>query len=49
MATLPQITLNFNYNMKFPNDGGSLSSDDIGEFSFSEFDEKLGESRLALF
>jgi len=27
MATLPQITLNFNRKIKLSNDGGSLSSD----------------------
>ncbi len=41
MATLPQLTLNFNRQIKLSNDGGSLSSD-TGEFIFREFDEKLG-------
>lgn len=44
MATLPQITLNFNHQIKLSNDGGSLSSD-TGEFIFREFDEKLGFSK----
>lgn len=43
MATLPQITLDFNRQIKLSNDGGSLSSD-TGEFIFREFDEKLGFS-----
>ncbi|WP_373893951.1 IS1380 family transposase [Virgibacillus sp. CBA3643] len=41
MATLPQITLDFNRQIKLSNDGGSLSSD-TGEFLFKEFDEKIG-------
>src|SRR5690625_6789872 len=41
MATLPQITLNFNRKIKLSNDGGSLSSD-TGEFLFREFDDKIG-------
>lgn len=41
MATLPQITLNFNRRIKLSNDGGALSSD-TGEFLFREFDEKIG-------
>lgn len=44
MATLPQLTLNFNHQIKLSNDGGSLSSD-TGEFIFREFDEKLGFSK----
>jgi hypothetical protein len=32
MATLPQITLNFNRQIKLSNDGGSLSSD-TGDFT----------------
>ena len=40
MATLPQITLNFNRKIKLSNDGGLLSPD-TGEFLFREFDEKL--------
>lgn len=43
MATLPQLTLNFNRQIKLSNDGGSLSSD-TGEFIFREFDEKIGFS-----
>jgi hypothetical protein len=43
MATLPQLPLNFNRQIKLSNDGGSLSSD-TGEFIFREFDEKLGFS-----
>jgi len=43
MATLPQITLDFNRQIKLSNDGGSLSSD-TGEFIFREFDEKIGFS-----
>ena len=31
MTTLPQLTLNFNRQIKLLNDGGSLSSD-TGEF-----------------
>ena|SRR5690625_4846697 len=45
MATLPQLTLNFNRHIKLSNDGGSLSSD-TGEFIFREFDEKIGFSRI---
>lgn len=41
MATLPQITLDFNRQMKLSNNGGSLSSD-TGELLFREFDEKIG-------
>ncbi len=44
MATLPQITLNFNRRIKISNDGGALSSD-TGELVFREFDEKLGYSK----
>jgi hypothetical protein len=44
MATLPQLTLNFNHQIKLSNDGGSLSSD-TGEFVFREFDEKIGFSK----
>jgi hypothetical protein len=44
MATLPQLTLNFNQQIKLTNDGGSLSSD-TGEFIFREFDEKIGFSK----
>ena len=44
MATLPQLTLNFNRKIKVSNYGGSLSSD-TGEFIFREFDEKLGFSK----
>lgn len=44
MATLPQITLDFNRRIKLSNDGGSLSSD-TGEFIFREFDEKIGFSK----
>lgn len=44
MATLPQLTLNFNRQIKLSNDGGSLSSD-TGEFIFREFDEKIGFSK----
>ncbi len=39
MVTLPQLTLDFNRQIKLSNDGGSLSSD-TGEFIFREFDEK---------
>ena len=45
MATLPQLTLNFNRQIKLSNDGGSLSSD-TGEFIFREFDEKIGFSKV---
>lgn len=41
MATLPQITLDFNRQIKLSNDGGSLSSD-TGELLFREFDDKIG-------
>ncbi len=44
MATLPQLTLNFNHQIKLSNNGGSLSSD-TGEFIFREFDEKIGFSK----
>lgn len=44
MATLPQLTLDFNRQIKVTNDGGSLSSD-TGEFIFREFDEKMGFSK----
>ncbi|WP_078430298.1 IS1380 family transposase [Alkalihalobacterium alkalinitrilicum] len=49
MATLPQLTLDFNRQIKLSNDGGELSSD-TGEFLFREFDEKVGfSSTLAQF
>ncbi len=41
MATLPQITMDFNRQIKLSNVGGALSSD-TGEFLFREFDEKIG-------
>src|SRR5690625_4379990 len=41
MATLPQITLDFNRKIKLSNDGGALSSD-TGELLFREFEEKIG-------
>lgn len=44
MATLPQITLDFNRLIKLSNDGGALSSD-TGELVFREFDEKIGFSK----
>jgi hypothetical protein len=44
MATLPQLKLNFNHQIKLSNDGGSLSSD-TGEFIFRKFDEKIGFSK----
>jgi hypothetical protein len=44
MATLPQLTLHFNRQIKLSNEGGSLSSD-TGEFLFREFDEKIGFSK----
>jgi len=44
MATLPQITLDFNHKIKLSNSGGALSSD-TGEFLFREFDEKIGFSQ----
>jgi hypothetical protein len=43
MATLPQLTLDFNKKIKLSNDGGSLSSD-TGIFLFREFDETIGFS-----
>lgn len=43
MATLPQLTLDFNRQIKLSTDGGELSSD-TGEFLFREFDEKIGFS-----
>lgn len=43
MPTLPQITFNFNRQIKLSNDGGSLSSD-TGTLLFREFDEKLSFS-----
>jgi hypothetical protein len=45
MATLPQLTLNFNQKIKLSNDGGALSSD-TGEFIFREFDEKIEFSKI---
>lgn len=47
MATLSQITLNFNHKIKLSNDGGALSSD-TGELLFREFDEKIGFSKTAI-
>src|SRR5690625_5640460 len=44
MTTLPQLTLNFNRQIKLSNDGGSLSSDTC-EFIFRKFDEKIGFSK----
>lgn len=44
METLPQLSLDFNRQIKLSNEGGSLSSD-TGEFLFREFDEKLGFSK----
>uniref|UniRef100_UPI00164701EE transposase n=1 Tax=Rummeliibacillus sp. SL167 TaxID=2579792 RepID=UPI00164701EE len=44
MATLPQMTLNFNHQIKLSNDGGALSSD-TGEFVFRELDEKINFSK----
>jgi len=44
MATLPQITLDFNRQIKLTNTGGELSSD-TGGFLFKEFDEKIGFSQ----
>jgi len=41
MVTLPQLTLDFNPQIKLTNDGGSLSSD-TGGFLFREFEEKIG-------
>ncbi len=43
MATLPQITLDFNRKIKLSHDGGELSSD-TGEMIFREFDERIGFS-----
>lgn len=43
MATLPQLTLDYNKKIKLSNDGGSLSSD-TGMFLFREFDETIGFS-----
>lgn len=43
MATLPQMTLDFNRNIKLSNNGGSLSSD-TGLLLFRGFDEKIGFS-----
>ena len=43
MATLPQITLDFNRQIKLTNNGGDLSSD-TGQFVFREFDNKIGFS-----
>ncbi len=45
MATLSQLTLNFNRQIKLSNNGGSLSSD-TGEFLFREFDETIGFSKI---
>lgn len=47
MATLPQISLDFNRQIKLSNNGGSLSSD-TGQFIFREFDEKIGFSKTLL-
>ncbi|MFA8437374.1 IS1380 family transposase [Pueribacillus sp. YX66] len=44
MATLSDLTLNFNRQIKLSNNGGSLSSD-TGEFLFREFDETIGFSK----
>ena len=44
MATLPQISLDFNRKIKLSNDGGALSSD-TGSFLFREFDETIGFSK----
>ncbi len=44
MATLPQISLNFNPRIKLSDQGGSLSSD-TGELLIREFDEKIGFSK----
>ncbi len=43
MATLPQLTLDFNRQIKLSNNGGSLSSD-TGELVIREFDEKISFS-----
>src|SRR5699024_4212107 len=45
MVTLPQLTLDFNPQIKLTNDGGSLSSD-TGGFLFREFEEKIGFFRM---
>ncbi|MFD1068293.1 IS1380 family transposase [Oceanobacillus locisalsi] len=45
MATLPQITLDFNRKIKLSHDGGELSSD-TGELIFRELDKKLGFSTV---
>ncbi|GGE30075.1 hypothetical protein GCM10011391_05780 [Pullulanibacillus camelliae] len=47
MAPLPQITLDFNRQMKLSNDGGLLSSD-TGEFIFQECDEKVDFSQTLI-
>lgn len=47
MATLPQITLDFNHKIKLSNDGGNLSSD-TGGILFREFDEKIGFSKTLI-
>lgn len=47
MATLPQITLDFNRKIKLSNDGGALSSD-TGGLLFREFDEKLAFSETLI-
>ncbi|MFB1051486.1 IS1380 family transposase [Paraliobacillus sp. JSM ZJ581] len=47
MATLPQITLKFNRQIKLSNDGGSLSSN-TGEFIYREFDEKIGFTKTIM-
>src|SRR5690625_1303902 len=47
MATLPQITLDFNKKIKLSNDGGSLSSD-TGGFLFREFDDQIGFSKTLM-
>ncbi len=44
MATLPQISLDFNPRIKLSDQGGSLSSD-TGELLIREFDEKIGFSK----
>uniref|UniRef100_UPI000380A8AB transposase n=1 Tax=Salinicoccus albus TaxID=418756 RepID=UPI000380A8AB len=44
MATLPQISLDFNRKIKRSNDGGALSSD-TGTLRFREFDETIGFSK----
>ncbi|MEZ2458877.1 IS1380 family transposase [Salinicoccus roseus] len=45
MATLPEIPLDFNRQIKLMDNGGDLSSD-TGEFLFREFDDKLGFSNI---